>query len=65
GGNVQEILMKHLQARPKAPHELDPAVPRPISDAIMKALQVDPEHRIPTAKDLASALSGALKASAA
>ncbi|MEE9472317.1 MAG: protein kinase [Gemmatimonadota bacterium] len=65
GGNVQEILMKHLQARPKPPHEIDPAVPRPVSDAIMKALDIDPKRRIPTAKDLASALSSTLKASAA
>ncbi|MCZ6696307.1 MAG: protein kinase [Acidobacteria bacterium] len=65
GSSVQEILMKHLQSRPKPPHELEPTVPRPISDAIMMALQVDPERRIPTAKDLATVLSGPLKASAA
>ncbi len=65
GTSVQEILMKHLQGRPKPPHEIDPSLPRPVSDAIMKALEIEPGRRMPTARDLANALAGVLRASAA
>jgi serine/threonine protein kinase len=65
GNSVQEILMKHLQGRPKGPHEIDSALPRPVSDAVMRALEVDPKRRLPSAKDLASAISSVLRKSAA
>jgi serine/threonine protein kinase/tetratricopeptide (TPR) repeat protein len=65
GNGVQEILMKHLQGRPDPPHEIDKALPRPVSDAVMRALEVDPKRRLPSAKDLATALSSIMKKSAA
>ncbi len=57
GKDIQEILMKHLGARPKAPREVDPTLPRPLSDAIMRALAPDREKRFQSASDLAASLS--------
>jgi len=65
GRDVQEIMMKHLNDRPKPPHEAEPSLPRPLSDAIMRCLEVDPKRRFASAGDLAAVLSGALRSSAA
>jgi len=65
GKDVQEIMMKHLRGRPRPPHEVEPSVPRPLSDAIMRCLEVDPGRRFPSAGDLAAVLTGTLKSSAA
>ncbi|MFQ5876292.1 MAG: protein kinase [Acidobacteriota bacterium] len=65
GGDVQEILMKHLKGPPRPPHEIDPSIPRPVSDSIMRCLDPDPGKRFPSARDLAAALSSAARPSAA
>ena len=64
GKDIQEILMKHLGARPKAPHQIDRSLPRPLSDAIMRALAPDREKRFQVASDLAAALSLAAESAA-
>ncbi len=64
GKDIQEIMMKHLSARPQPPHALDKSLPRPLSDAIMRALASDREKRFQTAADLASALSMAVESAA-
>jgi len=64
GKDIQEILMKHLGARPKPPHQIDTSLPRPLSDAIMRALAPDREKRFQAASDLASALSLAIESAA-
>jgi serine/threonine protein kinase len=64
GKDIQEILMKHLGARPPAPHQIDPSLPRPLSDAIMRALAPDRDKRYQKASDLASALSLAVESAA-
>ena len=65
GKDVQEILMKHLQERPRPPHEVDSSIPRPISDSIMRCLESEAKNRFSSAGDVATALSGVLKSSAA
>ncbi|HXH29042.1 MAG TPA: protein kinase [Candidatus Polarisedimenticolia bacterium] len=65
GRDMQEILMKHLQGRPRPPHEVDPSVPRPLSDAIQRALDPDRARRFQSVSEFATILSGAVKASAA
>jgi serine/threonine-protein kinase len=64
GKDIQEILMKHLSARPKPPHLIDPTLPRPLSDAILRALAPDRDKRFQTAADLATALSMAVESAA-
>jgi len=64
GKDIQEIMMKHLSARPQPPHTVDKSLPRPLSDAIMRALASDRDKRFQTAADLASALSMAVESAA-
>ncbi|HUD72755.1 MAG TPA: serine/threonine-protein kinase, partial [Dongiaceae bacterium] len=65
GRDVQEILMKHLNSRPRPPRALDPALPQGVSDAIERALEADRERRFQTAADLHAAIAPALRAIAA
>ncbi len=64
GKDIQEILMKHLSARPRPPDTIDTSLPRPLSDAIMRALASDRDRRFQTAADLATALSMAVESAA-
>jgi len=63
GKDIQEIMMKHLSARPQPPNTLDKSLPRPLSDAIMRALASDRDKRFQSAADLAGALSIAVESS--
>ncbi len=62
GADAGEILAKVLAADITPPHVLVPAIPRAVSDAVMRALQREPEARFQTARDFAVALeqSGAI-----
>ncbi len=64
GRDIQEILMKHLRVRPPAPHEIDPSLPCPLSDAIMRAMAPDRDRRFQKASDLAAALSSVVESAA-
>jgi serine/threonine protein kinase len=64
GKDIQEILMKHLGARPQTPQQIDKTLPRPLSDAIMRALAPDRDKRFQAASDLAAALSLAIETAA-
>jgi serine/threonine protein kinase len=64
GKDIQEILMKHLSARPQPPHTLDKTLPRPLSDAILRALAPDRNQRFQTAADLGKALAMAVESAA-
>jgi serine/threonine protein kinase/tetratricopeptide (TPR) repeat protein len=57
GNSVREILLKHLHGRPQPPRELNPEIPAPVSDAILRALEPDPERRFPSAAELQRALA--------
>ncbi len=64
GKDLQEIMMKHLNARPQPPHEVDPSLPRPLSEAILRALHSDRDKRFQSAADLAAVLSHTLASAA-
>jgi tetratricopeptide (TPR) repeat protein/TolB-like protein len=49
-------LWKRLQEKPKLPSEVDPTVPKPLNDIVMKALEVDPEKRWSSAREMAQSL---------
>jgi serine/threonine-protein kinase len=65
GRDVREALMSHLRPVGRAPAEIDPSLPAALSEAILKALAVEPARRYPSAEAFASALSRALEPRAA
>ncbi len=50
------VAMKHLHEAPKHPSQVNPQVPRPAGDVVMRALAKDPTQRFPTAGEFARAL---------
>lgn len=49
-------LWKRLQEKPKPPIEVDPAVPRPLNDIVMKSLEIKPEDRWGSAHEMVQQL---------
>src|SRR5215470_3856529 len=49
-------LWKRLQEKPKPPVEVDPEVPKALSDIVMKALEIEPENRWANAGEIAQQL---------
>src|SRR5580692_8046096 len=45
-------LLKRTQERPQPPAEVDPAIPKAISDVVMKCLEIDRDHRYSTAREI-------------
>lgn len=54
-GNDLEILTQHMQHRPLSPRQINPGIPQKVSDAIMCALEKDPERRFRDAREMATA----------
>ena len=49
-------LWKRLQEKAKPPAEIDPSVPKPLSDIVVKALEIEPEMRFASAREMAHQL---------
>jgi len=49
-------LWKRLQEKPKPPIDVEPSVPKPLSDVVMKALEIEPESRWASAREIANQL---------
>src|SRR5258707_11219307 len=49
-------LWKRLQAKAKPPAELDATVPKALNDIVMSALEIEPEKRISSAREMAQQL---------
>src|ERR1700732_1750189 len=45
-------LLKRTQERPPPPADVDPAIPKAISDVVMKCLEIDRDHRYSTAREI-------------
>jgi len=45
-------LLKRTQERPQSPAEVDPAIPKAISDVVMKCLEIDRDHRFSSAREI-------------
>jgi tetratricopeptide (TPR) repeat protein len=56
GKSREATLMQVLQERPAPLRRLDPAIPRPLSTIVGKALEKEPEHRYQAAAELAEDL---------
>src|SRR5207302_6154006 len=46
-------LWKRIQEKAKPLSEIDPAIPKPLSDIVAKALEIEPENRFANATDFA------------
>src|SRR6266403_129538 len=49
-------LWKRLQEKAKPPSEIDATVPKPLSDIVMNALEIEPEKRLSSAREMAQQL---------
>jgi serine/threonine-protein kinase len=58
---LTDLLVAHRTVTPKAPHEVVPTCPVPLSHAIMKAMSKDPGQRFQTAAEFAKALEDVLQ----
>ncbi|HEX7024121.1 MAG TPA: serine/threonine-protein kinase, partial [Gemmatimonadales bacterium] len=58
-GSVRSMLTRRLSAPPPAIREVDPSVPEPVEQALLKAMAIEKEDRFPTAGELSQALSAA------
>lgn len=56
GKSDYEIMMGHMHQVPVPPHQIAPAIPAPLSVAIMRALAKDPADRFPTAEEFLQAI---------
>jgi serine/threonine-protein kinase len=56
-GNAMALLLKHVSERPQPILELRPETPKPLADAIEKALAKTPETRWPTAAAFRDAIN--------
>src|SRR5271165_300718 len=56
GASNFEIMRAHLTERPPAPDSLNPRLPGPLSNALLKALEKKPEDRFATAHEFLVAL---------
>ena len=50
--NALAMLLKRTQERPQPPAELDPAIPKAISDVVMKCLEIDRDQRYSNAREI-------------
>jgi len=53
---TQGLFYAHLHEKPPNPHQIEPSLPEEISLVMLKALEKDPDHRYPTAGDMARSL---------
>jgi len=61
GNNITAILRSIMQDRPDPPSQLDPFIPQPISDLIMKSLSRNPDDRFQSGGEMVRALENAGK----
>lgn len=56
GDSTASVLLGHLERVPVAPSFVNPAIPEPLSGAILRALEKDPSRRFQTAGEFRAAL---------
>src|SRR4029077_16503087 len=45
-------LWKRLQEKPKPPTDIYPTIPKPLNDIVMSALEIEPENRLSSAREM-------------
>ena len=56
GKSPMEVIMKHVLDERVHVHELEPAIPKDLSEIVFKLMQKRPEHRFQSAAELVKAL---------
>jgi PAS domain S-box-containing protein len=59
-GDALEMIHSHIARQPEPPHQIDPEIPRPVSDIILKLLAKNAEDRYQTARGLQADLKTCL-----
>ncbi|MBK7860851.1 MAG: protein kinase [Archangiaceae bacterium] len=57
GNSVDEVVMRIAQGNPRAPHELDPAVPPGLETVCLQAIEHDPDKRYQSLQELIDAIA--------
>lgn len=60
GPSPMSVFAKHLTEEPQPPHEVNPVVPRGMSEIVLRALRKDPKERFQRIEDLQAAVVGEL-----
>jgi serine/threonine-protein kinase len=55
-GDHMSVMYQHVQGRARLPTEINPALPAPLSELIMKGMAVDKTKRFQTMEELRTAL---------
>jgi len=63
GETSAELKAKHLNDEPPPPRAINPGIPGPVEEVMLRALNKRPEDRFPTCADFASALIEAVERS--
>jgi eukaryotic-like serine/threonine-protein kinase len=50
--NALAMLLKRTQERPQPPGELDSTIPKPVSDIVMRCLEIEPDKRFASAREI-------------
>jgi len=58
-------MQQHLDVLPRRPRELNPGLPGPIEDVLLRGLAKEPAQRFPTISDFGVALASAVVTSLA
>ena len=64
GRTPTEIAIKHLQAEPQPPRQINPAIPANLEKTILRALAKTPEDRQQSIQELADELQSSMRSSA-
>ena len=59
-GDHMSVMYQHVQGKAKSPLEVNPQLPRSLSDLVTKAMSVDKMKRFQSLDELRAALEGAL-----
>lgn len=60
GETPMAIYWKHLQEMPQPPSQLNPTLPAPVENVILRALEKDPRQRFQSVSEMAEAFSAAV-----
>jgi PAS domain S-box-containing protein len=59
-GDVLELIHEHIAQQPKPPHEIEPSIPGPLSNVVLKLLTKDADDRYQTARGVQADLARCL-----
>ena len=58
---TEALLQRHIGEPPPRPREINPGIPGPVEEVLLRALAKSPEERYPTIRDFAAALTAAVE----